>query len=233
MNVISFDQIDILDYKSNEAFKTLRTNLQYCGENIKIICFTSCLPSEGKSNVSFHLAVSFTESGKRVAFIDADLRSSLIIDRYKPNHEVFGLTDYLIGYKRIEEVLYNTNISNLDVIFTGSIPPNPAELLGHERFKMLLSILREVYDVVIIDTPPVGSVIDSVIVSKNCDGTILVIQSKMTSYRFAQKVKMQLDQVGSKVLGVVLNKCDKKTNPYWNYNRRYKKYDKNYLRYEK
>lgn len=233
MNVINLDQIVELNFMSNEAFKALRTNLQYCGESIKTICFTSCQPNEGKSSVSFQLALSFTESGKKVAFIDADLRSSLTIDRYKPNHKVFGLTEYLIGCNRLDEVLYATNIPNLSVIFTGPIPPNPAELLGHERFRVLLNTLRGVYDVVIIDTPPIGSVIDSVIVSKYCDGTILVIQSKAISYRFVQKVKKQLEQVGSKVLGVVLNKCDKKTNPYWNNNRKYKKYEKNYLSYEK
>ncbi|HWT76051.1 MAG TPA: CpsD/CapB family tyrosine-protein kinase [Mobilitalea sp.] len=232
MQLINLEQINELDFKSNESYKTLRTNIQFCGSNVKVICITSCLPNEGKSNVSFHLAASFAENCKKVVFIDADLRRSTIIGRYKPDQGVFGLSHYLSGQKFMEEVLYESNIPNLDIIFAGPVPPNPSELLGSNYFLNLLSILREEYDFVIIDTPPIGSVVDSIIVSKNCDGTILVIEANAISYKFAQKIKRQLEQVNSKILGAVLNKVNKKNSQYWNYAKKYKKYEKSYYTFE-
>jgi capsular exopolysaccharide synthesis family protein len=228
MQLINLENITELDFKSSEAYKSLRTNIQFCGSNVKTICFSSCLPNEGKSSVSFNLAVSFSENGQKVIFIDADLRKSTIIGKYKPDQGVFGLSHYLSGQKRLEDILYVSNIPNLDIIFAGPVPPNPAELLGSDNFSNLLSILGDVYDYIIIDTPPVGSVVDSVIVSKYCDGTILVIETNAISYKFAQKVKKQLEQVNSKVLGAVLNKVDKKSTQYWNYRKKYQKYVKSY-----
>ncbi|MHB8128930.1 MAG: CpsD/CapB family tyrosine-protein kinase [Mobilitalea sp.] len=227
MQQITLERIMELDFKCNEAYKSLRTNIQFCGNNVKVICFTSCLPNEGKSNVSFNLAVSFSESGKKVAFIDADLRRSTIIGRYKPDQAVHGLTHYLSGQKEINEIIYETNIPNLDIVFTGPVPPNPSELLSSDYFIDILSILRDEYDYVVIDTPPLGSVTDSAIVSRYCDGTILVIEANSTSYKYAQKVKRQLEQVNSKILGAVLNK-ENKSDVYKHYKKKYKKYEKNY-----
>lgn len=227
MQQITLERIMELDFKCNEAYKSLRTNIQFCGNNVKVICFTSCLPNEGKSNVSFNLAVSFSESGKKVAFIDADLRRSTIIGRYKPDQAVHGLTHYLSGQKEINEIIYETNIPNLDIVFTGPVPPNPSELLSSDYFIDILSILRDEYDYVVIDTPPLGSVTDSAIVSRYCDGTILVIEANSTSYKYAQKVKRQLEQVNSKILGAVLNK-ENKSDVYKHYKKKYRKYEKNY-----
>jgi capsular exopolysaccharide synthesis family protein len=228
MQLILLENIEELDYKSSEAYKALRTNIQFCGNNIKLLCFTSCLPNEGKSSVSFHLAVSFSELGKRIIFVDADLRRSTIVGRYKPDQAVSGLTHYLSGQKLMDEVIYETNIPNLDMIFAGPVPPNPAELLGNDYFTNLLNVLREDYDFVIIDTPPIGSVVDSVIISKGCDGTVLVVEANAISYKLAQKVKKQLEQVNSKIIGVVLNKLEKKNTQYIGYRKKYNKYDKGY-----
>jgi capsular exopolysaccharide synthesis family protein len=216
-----------LDFKSNEAYKQLRTNILFCGRDIKVVCFTSSLPNEGKSNVSFNLAVSFAESDKKVLFIDADLRRSIILGRYKPDQAVMGLTHYLSGMNSLDEVLYETNIPNLDMIFTGPVPPNPAELLGSDIFVELLHTLREEYDYVIVDTPPLGSVIDSVIIAEHCDGAVLVIEANAISYKFVQKVKSQLEMGKCKILGAVLNKVDlNKEHQY--YGKKYKRYEKQY-----
>lgn len=228
MQLINLEKINALDFKSSEAYKALRTNIQFCGSNVKLISFTSCLPNEGKSSVSFNLAVSFSESCKKVLFIDADLRRSTIVGKYKPDQGVNGLSHYLSGQKLLEDVLYETNIPNFDIIFAGPVPPNPAELLNSSQFSNLLNILRDEYDFVIIDTPPIGSVVDSVIVSKNCDGTILVIEANSISYKLAQKMKKQLVQVNSNIIGAVLNKVDIKSSQYWNYKKKYKKYEKSY-----
>lgn len=225
---INLERIQKLDFRSNEAYKLLRTNIQFCGSDIKTICFTSCLPNEGKSNVSFNLAVSFAEGGKRVIFIDADLRRSVIVGRYKPDQAVMGLTHYLSGQNMLGEILYETNAPNLDIIFTGPVPPNPAELLGSDSFFDLLRFLREEYDYIIIDTPPLGSVIDSAIVAEHCDGVVFVIEANIISYKFAQRVKKQLEKGNCRILGAVLNKVQLNNSRYKYYGKKYKKNDKKY-----
>lgn len=222
MNPITFIKRANLDYRANEAYKTLRTNIQFCGSDVKVITFTSCTPNEGKSSVSFNLAVSFAEVGKRVVLIDADLRKSVLIGRYKVGEVEYGLTHYLSGQKDLEEVLLMTDINHMDIIFSGSYSPNPAELLNHQRFSNLVQKLREEYDYVIIDTPPLGSVIDSAIVAKLSDGAVLVIEANAISYRFAQDVKDQLDKTDCRILGAVLNKVSMEKNSY--YGKYYGKY---------
>lgn len=207
MQQIEITKLNQLDYHSNEAYKTLRTNVQFCGEDVKVIALTSCTPNEGKSSVSFQLALSMAEDGKKVLFIDADIRKSVLVGRHKIGAKnAKGLTHYLSGQCKLEEALCKTNIENLHVILTGPIPPNPSELLGGKYFKELLATQREKYDVIIIDTPPLGSVIDSAIVSRQCDGVIMVIAADEISYKFALKIKEQLENAGCRILGVVLNK---------------------------
>ena len=223
---VNLEKMQKIDFRSNEAYKLLRTNIQFCGSDIKIISFTSCVPNEGKSNVSFNLAVSFAESGKKVIFIDADLRRSVIVGRYKPDQAVFGLTHYLSGQSDLEDVLYCTNTPNLDIVFTGPVSPNPAELLDSDNFVDLLRMLREEYDYVIIDTPPLGNVVDSAIVSEHCDGLVMVIEANAISYKLAQKVKNQLEKGNCRILGAVLNKVELKNGQYSYYGKKYKKYKK-------
>lgn len=226
---VNFNNLSKLSFGINEAYKSLRTNIQFCGSEVKLICITSCLPNEGKSNVSFNLAKSLADCGKKVILIDADLRRSALIGRYKPDIAVLGLTHYLSNQNKIDEILYETNIDNLDIIFTGPVPPNPSELLGSESFSDLLKIFRKVYDYVIIDTPPIGSVIDSAIVAQKCDGVVLVIESNVISYKFAQRAINQLEKTQSKILGAVLNKYSYKGKPYGYGNKKYKKYKDYYL----
>jgi capsular exopolysaccharide synthesis family protein len=215
-----------LDYRANEAYKTLRTNIQFCGDDIKVLTFTSCTPNEGKSSVSFNLAVSFAEVGKRVILVDADLRKSVLVGRYKVGEVDQGLTHYLSGQAELEEVKRYTDIDNMDIIFSGSHCPNPAELLNNNRFSNLISTLRESYDYVIVDTPPLGSVIDSAIVAKIADGAVIVIEANAISYRFAQSVKEQLDKSNCRILGTVLNKIPMEKKGYYGkyYGRYYGKY---------
>ena len=101
---INLDKITDLDFKTKEAYKTLRTNVQFCGNDVKIISLTSCVPNEGKSMVSFNLAISMAETGKKVLFIDADLRKSVLIGRYKINKAIKGLTQYLSGVEKLDDV---------------------------------------------------------------------------------------------------------------------------------
>ena len=222
MLTININKMAKLDNQVNEAYKRLRTNVQLCGSDIKVIAITSNIPNEGKSSVAFNLAISMAESGKKVMFMDCDLRKSVLIGRYKIKSALKGLTHYLSGLNEYDEVSYETNVPNLHVIFAGPVPPNPAELLGGNKFKKLLQNLRNSYDYIILDTPPVGSVIDGVIVAQQCDGAIMVVSHAEISVKLAQNTKNQLDKCDCKILGAVLNKVPIASNGY--YGKYYGKY---------
>lgn len=197
-----------LDYSAAESFKSLRTNLQFCGEDKKVIAVTSCTPNEGKSSVTMNLAVSLAEAGKKVLLVDGDLRKSVLVGRTKVKGMSKGLTHYLSKQASLIDVICSTNVPNFHMIFAGPVPPNPAELLGGKLFKEMISSLRKIYDYILIDTPPLGSVIDSVVIAEECDGSVLLIESGVISYRFAQEVKEQLAKSNCPILGVILNKVD-------------------------
>ena len=226
---IRFENIKDLDFKTNEAYKRVRTNITFSGEDIRVVAVTSSIPNEGKSEVSFRLAQAFAEDGKKVLYIDADIRKSVTVARYGVDRETKGLSHYLSGQtKNLEDVIYETNIDNLSMIFTGAKAPNPAELLGRPKFANMLKTLKEQYDFIILDCPPLGSVIDAVLVAKNCDGTILVIESDNVSYKMVQNVKKQLDQSDCKILGVVLNKVQSSGKGYYGYYKGYYGYYDDY-----
>lgn len=214
-------KIPPLDRRTEEAFKTLRTNLQFCGKDIKSIALTSCTPNEGKSSVSLQLARSLSENGKRVLFIDADLRKSVIVSRCQVGQTVKGFSHYLSGQCAFTEAVYMTNVRNLHMIFAGPVPPNPAELLGSNAFKIVIEKMKTVYDYIIIDTPPLGSVIDAAVIANECDGSILVVKSGEISRRFARKIVDQLRMADCPVLGAILNSVDMKKNSYGNYYGKY------------
>jgi len=218
-----------LDYYGEEAYKSLRTNLQFCGEEQKVIAITSCTPNEGKSSVAMNLCISLSEAGKKVLLVDADLRKSVLAGRVNVGKKIKGLTHFLSKQEALQDVVCITNVENLHIIFAGPTPPNPAELLGSKTFKSLIVAVRKVYDYVIIDTPPLGSVIDSAIVADECDGAVLVIEAGVISYRFAQSVKAQLTMSNCPILGAVLNKVDRtKQSKYGRYGKYYGKYHGKY-----
>lgn len=214
------------DYYYAEAIKTLRTNLQFSGKNIKTILFTSCYPNEGKSDITFSLAQEMGGIGKRVLLLDVDIRKSVYMSRFKVEGSIFGLSQYLSG--QLDEayrLIYHTNFPNLDIIFAGPSAPNPSGLLGGEVFAELLNTVREHYDYVFIDTPPIGTIIDAAVVAEKCDGAVLLIESETVSYRVAQKALAQLEKSGCTILGSVLNKVDTKKDKYYSsYYSRYGKY---------
>ena len=215
------------DYHYNEAIKTLRTNIQFCGNGIKTIMLTSSLPDEGKSDITFAMASSLAQIGKKVVMVDADIRKSVLVSRYHLEREVSGLSQYLSGQRSLENVLYDTNIENLSIIFAGPYSPNPADLLEESLFGDMISKLKGKYDYIIVDTPPMGNLIDGAIVARQCDGAVMVIESGSISYRLEQRVKGQLEKSGCRILGVVLNKVNMKRNGYYSkYYGKYGKYSK-------
>lgn len=222
-----------LEYSVLESYKSLRTNLQFCGSDKKVIAITSCYPNEGKSSVTLNLAISLAEIGKKVILVDADLRKSVLLGRTGVKEKIKGLSYYLSKQSDLDDVICTTNIDNFHIIYAGPVAPNPSELLEGENFQKMLKTLREAYDYILIDTPPLGSVIDSAVVAEECDGSILVVESENVSYRFACSVKAQLAKSNCPILGVILNKVNMSRQGYYEkYYGRYGKYGKYYGRYE-
>lgn len=219
------------DFRVNEAYNSLRTNLMFCGSDIKTVAFTSCIPNEGKSTVSFQTAVAMAYSERKVLYIDADIRKSVFLKSHGATGKYKGLTHYLAGQAELDKVIHDTNVEGLHVITIGQGVANPSELLSDQRFAQLLDGVRNQYDYIFIDCPPLGSVIDAAIVAQHCDGSVLVVQAGKISAKMAQRVKQQLQKSGSKILGVVLSKVDISGHGF--YGKYYGKYYGNYYGKEK
>lgn len=189
-----------------EAYKKLRSNLQFCGKDIKVISFTSSLQDEGKTQVSFNLCISLAEMGKKVLFVDSDLRNSSFTRDRKVTIKTIGLAHYLIGENTAEEIIYKTQIQNLFVVTAGAFPPNPSELLSSDLYKQFIAFARGNFDYVIVDNAPLGLVIDCAITASESDGVVIVIEQGRISKTLAKSVVNQLKKSDCKILGAVINK---------------------------
>jgi capsular exopolysaccharide synthesis family protein len=218
METVKFGKLKNQSYTMKESLRALKTNIQFCGDDIKTILITSAVPDEGKSTVALDLARSLTESGKRVLLIDTDMRKSVFVGRLRATSsaggEIHGLSHYLSGQKKLEDVLYGTEIPRLFMIFAGPSVPNPTEILEKKYFEELLAFGREHFSYIILDCAPIGAAIDAAVVAKQCDGALLVIAQGMASARLIGNVKKQLEASGVKILGAVLNKVKLKKNGY-------------------
>ena len=212
MQIIKFKSRKEKSYAMRESLRTLKTNIQFCGDDIKTILFTSSAPDEGKSTVTMDLAESFTDSKKKVLVIDTDMRKSVLVNRtgakLPDGGKIYGLSHFLTGQKGLSEVLYAGEKQGMFVIFAGPSVPNPTELLDNRYFKELMEFARENFDYVLVDCPPIGAAIDAAIVAKYCDGAVLVIAQGQVSGRVISGVKKQLEASGVRILGAVLNKVD-------------------------
>lgn len=202
------------DFFTEEAYKVLRTNLQFCGKDVKVIVITSCNENEGKSTVSLHVAKSFAELGKKVLLIDADMRKSVIAGRNTTVTKPNGLSEVLTGLTTLEECLYPVENSSMKILFAGKYPPNPVELLNSKYFEELIKNCRTEYDYIILDTPPLGLVIDAAVVAKQADGVVMIISNTKVHYKDAQNVVNLINKSGSKMLGVIRNNTNKAKGRY-------------------
>ena len=218
------------DYFYSEAIKTLRTNIQLSGQSIKTILITSCYPNEGKSDIALSLAQELGSIGKKVLLLDADIRKTAYVGRLEVQEEVKGLSQLLSGQAGLQDIIYNTNFPNMDIIFGGPSAPNPYGLLSENIFKMLIKELKDYYNYILIDTPPIGTVIDAAVIGRCCDGAVFLIQPGNVRYRDAQKAFAQLEKSGCRILGAVLNKIDTSGDKY--YSSYYKHYGEYYRRDE-
>lgn len=204
-----------------EAYKTLRTNIRFflSGDGCKKFCITSGLASEGKSITILNLAISFAEAGSKVLLVDADLRrpslARLLIENASP-----GLSNVLAGLCKPEEAIRKSPYQNLDILFSGEIPPNPSELLGNTRMTKMLEKLSLQYDYILMDTPPVGVVSDVCVLGQQLDGVLFLVRQNYTEKESVARGIKQLEISGAKLMGFVLNGADKNRNS--RYSRKYK-----------
>ncbi|MBQ1257175.1 MAG: CpsD/CapB family tyrosine-protein kinase [Clostridia bacterium] len=208
MKHIEITRFPEADYVTAEGLNTLVTNLSYCGQGIKKIMITSRYAGEGKSYVAMNLMRTFAGLGKKVVLIDADLRASGIQANYRlraDKSKITGLSEYLSGHCKIEDALYQTDIAGAAIIPSGHEAPNPLQLLESEEMKMLIQLLTERFDVILMDTPPVGILADAVSLAKYCDGALLVVAYRQGKQRDISEAVDNLKQTGCKVLGAVLN----------------------------
>ena len=200
-----------------EYYNAIQVNIQFSGSDLKVITVTSVQPGEGKSTSSTNLAISFANAGYRTLLIDADIRNSVMTGTFKAEEAYHGLTSYLSGHVNLRDVIHTTSEDNLHLIPAGQVPPNPTTLLQNTRFESMIETVRQSYDYVIVDTPPIGLVVDAAIVAQKTDGSLLVTESGAISRRFVKKAVEQMEQSGAQFLGVILNKVDTTKDKYGSY----------------
>ena len=189
-----------------EAYKTLRTNVRFFlnGKGCKKLCVTSGAAGEGKSITLINLAISFAEAGNKVLLIDCDLRrpamARLLVEKATP-----GLSGVLAGMEDLEEAIRKDLYPNLDILFSGEIPPNPSELLGSDKMQSLIEEMSKHYDYILVDTPPVNVVSDACVVANLLDGVLLLVRKDRSRKDDVKRSVDSLRLTGAKILGFVLN----------------------------
>lgn len=200
-----------------EAYRKLRTNIQYSSfdEEIRTIVVTSSEPGEGKSTTAGNIAISFAQASRKTVIIDCDMRKPSLHKKFKISN-MSGLSDILIGKEKIDDVVHHFN-DELDIITSGKLPPNPAEMLGSRTMERLILALKERYDVIILDTAPLQAVTDAQILSTKADGIIMVVRAHTTKRESVIQAKNLIEKVGGKILGLVLNGVENSREKYYYY----------------
>lgn len=211
------DKLDIdssLKFRVEEAYKSVRTNIMFSvmKKGCKKIVVSSASPNEGKTTTTVNLAIAFAQAEQRVLLIDGDLRKPKIHNYFSvPNAP--GLTNYMsstISTSRRDkvdlfDVIHSTDYDNLSILCSGSIPPNPAELLGSELMADFLDVIGKNFDYIIIDSPPINVVSDALPVIRESDGVVLVVRSNQTTHPDIQRAIASLEFIDAKILGFIVN----------------------------
>ena len=204
------------DFFVREAYKTLRTNVSFAlaeKEGCPVIMVTSAFQNEGKSITALNLAISYAMADRKVLIIDCDLRRPKVA-RLLDEKGTVGLTNLIMNPKLRAEAIRPTKITGLDAILAGDIPPNPSELLGSSRMGRLLQELREEYDVIVLDSPPVNVVIDAVVLAPQSDGVLFLVRANYSERSAVMRAVEHMEYAKAKVLGFVLNEVENEKNPF-------------------
>lgn len=191
----------------SEEFRTLRTNIQFSmiDKELKTLMVTSSKQGEGKSTIAANLAVVFASQGKKVLLVDADMRKPSLHKLFKVRNRQ-GLTSILTTNNRqLTNLLHKTNQENLDLLTSGILPPNPSELLASQRMSQFIETVKQEYDLIIFDMPPVNAVTDAQVIGNKADGTVFVIRKDIADLSEVLKAKELLDLVQANVIGAVFN----------------------------
>jgi capsular exopolysaccharide synthesis family protein len=194
-----------------EAFKTLRTNIRFSinGTEPKVVLVTSAEKGEGKSTTTANLAAAYAMEQKRVIMIDADLRKPNLHQFFGKTANRIGLSNLLVQQCELDEAISDTGIPGLMMITSGTIASHPTEMLGSDRMKALIEKLSQSFDIILIDSPPVIMFSDAQILAALCDGVLLVVNCGRVKSKIVKKAKEQLDFVGARILGAILNNVEK------------------------
>ena len=235
MNTLKITQFSPLSYTGAEAVNMLCTNLSFSGENVKKIMLTSCHASEGKTYLSMNIMRTMAKLGRSVVLVDADLRRSMIIQKYgiqfESEEQAMGLSHFLAGMADEGSVIYETDIPGAYLVPVGRKVSNSLPLLNSQRFQRLLDDLAEQFDYVIIDAPPIGLVIDAAQIAKFCDGTVLVVGFNSVRRQELVDARDQIAQTGCPILGAVMNMTE--YDSYLSKKYSYKSYYSHYGYYSK
>jgi len=200
-----------------EAYRVIRSNIQFSNPDrvLKRIVITSYGSMEGKTLTISNLAVAYAYTGKKILLVDADLRKPKVAQIFGMGNDC-GLSNLLSGYAQYQQCIKSTVVKNLHILPGGPASPNPSEMLGSDEMVNLLNKLDENYDIILLDTPPVGFVTDAQILSTICSGVVLVVASKQTDTNAALQAKSLLESVNANIIGVILNrtKADEKASKY-------------------
>lgn len=200
-----------------EAYRSLRTNIQYSSfdKEYKTIVVTSANPGEGKSTTSGNLALTLAEGEARVLLVDCDMRKPSVHKSFRVTN-TYGLSDVLLQKQKVMDVAHNYR-KNLYIITAGKIPPNPAEMLASKSMTLFLEEMKEHFDYIVLDTPPVQAVADSQILSTKVDGTLVVVRAGVTKKDDVQNAIAALKKVNANIIGTVLHAVDNSRNKYYYY----------------
>lgn len=208
MNHLNITRFPSLDYACTEAMNTLCTNLSYCGTDIRTILFTSRYEQEGKSSITMNVMRTLAGYGKKVLLVDADLRCSTLARRYRftyAQRENAGLAQHLAGMCELQDVVYRTNLPGAFILPAGHEVLNSMQLLASYRYGEMMDALRDEFDIVLVDSPPAGLIVDAIEIARYCDGAVIVVEYNRGRVQDVADVAANLAKTGCKVLGAVMN----------------------------
>lgn len=209
-------------FSTKEAYKTLRTNIMFSLKNDgkpKTVVVTSAIPGDGKTTTALNMAITFSQIGSKVLLIDGDLRKPRI-HKYLEIENNEGLSRILGGFSKVEDAIIKTKFG-VDCITAGSVPPNPSELISSPAMSALIESLKEKYDYIFIDTPPVSIVSDTLTISALCDGVLVVVRAKYTPKSLLNQAINSIKFTNAKIIGIVLNGVNYAKSGYGVHNGKY------------